>query len=115
MNRYQQSLENLKRSIVFLNYIRKEELRFGDLVLVETKNSTYIFHVMGNSHYLVSGGWFDRSGSSPAKVRINGCTWGGHIIKTDTFAACGMHLEFNNGVITSTIQKVIVFHGNGKN
>lgn len=113
--RYQQSLENIYRRIDFLEHIGKQELRFGDLVHVETKNSTYILHVIGNSQYLVCGGWFDRNGSSPTKVRINGCTWGGNIIKTDYLAACGMHLEFNNGVVTSTIQKVIITHGNGKN
>jgi hypothetical protein len=115
MIRFQQSLENLNRRTIFTDVVSKEELRYGDFVLIETKNSTYFISVLGNNYYLVSGGWFDRNGLSPAKVRINGCTWGGNIIKTDSLAACGMHLEFNNGLITSTIQKVIVFHTSGEN
>jgi len=113
--KYQQSLENINKRTDFFEHIRKEELKFGDLVLVDTKNSTYHIHVLGDSRYLVSGGWFDRNGRSPAMIRISGCTWGGNIIKTDYLAACGMHLEFNNRVVTSTIQKVIVFHAGGKN
>jgi hypothetical protein len=113
--RYQQSLENINIRTDFLEHVRKEELKFGDLVFIETKNSFYHIYVLGNSRYLVSGGWFDKNEFSPAIIKINGCTWGGNIIKIDYLAACGMHLEFNNGVVTTTIQKVIVFRGNGKN
>jgi hypothetical protein len=113
--RFQQSLENINKRTDFFEHIQAEELKFGNLVFIETKNSFYHIYVLGDSRYLVSGGWFDKNKLSPALVKINGCTWGGNIIKTDTLAACGMHLEFNNRVVTSTIQKVIVFPGNGKN
>jgi len=108
---------NLDRIIdraVDIDQIRKEELRFGDLVLIVTENSTYSVYVLQDDFYLVSGGWFDRNGLSPAKVSINGYTWGGNIIKINTLAACGLYVEFSNGLVTSRIQRVMVFNMNGK-
>lgn len=70
--RYQQSLENISRRVVFSAHIRKDELRFGDLVLVETENSTYRIHVLGDSQYLVSGGCFKKNGRNAVKVKIHG-------------------------------------------
>jgi len=110
-----QGLERIINEIVYLDQVYKEELRFGDLVLIATQNSTYSVHVLPGNFYLVAGGWFDRNGVSPARVKINGCTWGGNIIKTDIVAACGLHLEFSNGLVTSTIKKVTLFRGYEKN
>lgn len=36
-------------------------------------------------------------------------------IKSDIVAACGMHLEFSNGIVASRIQEVIVFSMDGNN
>jgi len=83
--------------------VRKDDLEFGDQVLVTTRNSTYSIYVLHEGLYSVSGGWFDHHGLSPAQVAINGCTWGGHAIKWDIVAACGLHLEFGNQVVTSRI------------
>jgi hypothetical protein len=110
-----QGLERIINEIVYLDQVYKEELRSGDLVLISTQNSIYSVHVLQCNFYLVAGGWFDRNGVSPTKVKINGCTWGGNIIKTDIIAACGLHLEFSNGLVTSTIKKVIVFQGYTRN
>ena len=52
---------------------------------------------------------------SPIKTTIKGCTWGGSIIKTDIVAACGLNLEFGNRLLTSAIQKIIVFPGLRRN
>lgn len=91
-----------------LEEVRKNELRSGDRVLVTTMNSLYIIWVLGEGHYWVCGGWFDRQGMSPKKVGINGCTWGGSAIKRDIIAACGLRLEFGNRVLTSRIRRVSV-------
>lgn len=99
---------------VHIDQIREEELRFGDLVLIETVNSTCSVYVLQDDFYLVSGGWFDRNGLSPTKVSVNGCTWGGNIIKVNIPAACGLHIEFSNGPITSQIRRVMVFNMSGK-
>lgn len=109
------SLEKIVEGSLHLPKVNKADLQFGDLVLVTTKNSVYSVYVLDTDFYLVSGGWFDRKGLSPVKASIVGCTWGGSIIKVDTLAACGLHLEFGNRVITTTIQKVSVLRGNGKN
>jgi hypothetical protein len=113
--RFHQSLENINGRTVYSDLVSKADLKNGDLILIETKNSSYFISFLGNNYYLVVGGWFDRKWLSPAKVRINGCTWGGNIIKTDCLAACGMHLEFDNGLLTSTIQKAMVVRAGGKN
>jgi len=109
------SLEKIAKDSVRLNQVRKWDLKFGDLVLITTRNSTYSVYVLDNDAYLVSGGWFDRKGLSPLKMSINGCTWGGSIIKADALAACGLCLEFGNRVVTTAIQRVSVLRGDGNN
>ena len=98
-----------------LREIPKASLRAGDLVLVRTSNSLYTVGVLANGFCRVSGGWFDRKGLSPATTRISGCTWGGSAIKIDIAAACGLRLEFGNRLVTSTIQKIILFRSWSQN
>jgi hypothetical protein len=90
--------------------VRKADLQLGDKVLVTTRNSTYSINVLQDDLYVVSGGWFDKNGVSPSTVAINGCTWGGRAIKWDIIAACGLHLEFGNQVVTSRIKEFQVIH-----
>lgn len=110
-----QSLEKIVDSVENLKQVYKSDLRFGDLVEITTLNSVYSIRVLQDNLYLVSGGWFDKNGLSPFKTRINGCTWGGSIIKMDIIAACGLCVEFGNRVVTSPIQKVCVFPQGGEN
>lgn len=91
-----------------LEEIRKDELRSGDRVVVTTRNSRYTIWALGDGHYWVWGGWFDRRGVSPCRVTINGCTWGGSAIKHDILVARGLFLEFGNRVLTTRIQNVCV-------
>ncbi len=88
-----------------LEAVRKNDLRFGDRVVVTTCNSTYSIHVLKNGKYVISGGWVDKEGLSPMTTNINGCTWGGSAIMIDIVAACGLHLEFGNRVVTSRIRQ----------
>jgi hypothetical protein len=89
--------------------VRKADLRCGDRVLVATQNSLYSVQVLEDSTtYSIRGGWFDRQGLSPIRTSIAGCTWGGSVIKNDIVAACGLHLEFGNRVVTSRIREVRV-------
>lgn len=91
--------------------VPKAELGCGDRVLVTTENSVYSIQVLGDATYDVRGGWFDRQGLSPVRTSIAGCTWGGTVIKNDIVAACGLHLEFGNRVVTSRIREVHVIRG----
>ena len=91
-----------------LEQVRKQDLHTGDCVVVKTRNSVYTIWVLGNGHYWVSGGWFDKQGVSPQRVAINGCTWGGTAIKQDIVAARGLRIEFGNTVLTTWIQQVRV-------
>ncbi len=102
------NLSTLAATADSLYQIDKTFLRPGDYMLVKTHNSLYTIKVVENGWFEVSGGWFDRKGVSPYKVRIQGCTWGGSAIKIDIAAACGLCLEFGNRVITSPIQKIFV-------
>ncbi len=85
--------------------VRKTDLCFGDRVVVTTCNSTYSIHVLKNGQYAISRGWVDKEGLSPMTTNINGCTWGGLAIQVDIVAACGLHLEFGNRVVTSRIRQ----------
>lgn len=95
--------------------VRKRDLRLGDRVLVQTRNSTYTIWVVGDGQYRVSGGWFDRHGESPITTGINGCTWGGRVIHTGLIAAPGLFLEFGNEVLTTRIQTVRVIRDEAHN
>jgi hypothetical protein len=109
------SLEQIKAEIINLPMLKKCEVEPGDTVLVFTENSLYHILVLSPDLNLIFGGWFDRNNLSPQIVSINGCSLGSSIIQTNIFAACGLHLEFSNRVVTSAIKKIIFMHGNGKN
>ncbi len=97
-----------------LKEVLKVDLQCGDRVLVTTGNSTYSIQVIDDGSYYVSGGWFDRQCLSPFRTTITGCSWGGSAIKLDIVAACGLHMEFGNGVLTSAIQEICVISLGGK-
>ena len=115
MMRIGHSLEKIVEGTTHLKQVRKADLQYGDLLLITTHNSVYSVRVLDNDLYLVSGGWFDNKGLSPMKIRINGCTWGGSIIKIDIVAACGLCLEFGNRVVTTPIQKVCLIRYGSQN
>ena len=101
-------LKNIVEQCDDLIGIKKNSLQMGDYVFLKTQNSTYILKVDKDGHYFISGGWFDKNKLSPMKIKINGCTWGGSIIKSDIIAAQGLFLEFSNRVITSKILKFFI-------
>lgn len=82
------------------------DLRVGDRMLVHTQNSVYEIHMIDEDSYLVSGGWFNRTGQPSVRVSITGCTWDGRLFDRDLLAAQGMRLQFGNTVITSPIRDV---------
>ena len=110
----ERTLEAIVNETGRLREVRKAELNLGDWVLVTTLNSTYSIRVLEEDLYSISGGWFDREGLSPLRTSITGCTWGGSAIKVDIVAACGLHLEFGNRVVTSRIQNVCVMRLGGE-
>jgi len=101
-----QTLEAITNHSRSLDMVRKEDLRSGDLVMVRTRNSLYTLWALSGKYFWVWGGWFDRQGTSPQRVSINGCTWGGSAIKLDIVAAPGLLLEFGNRVLTTPIRHV---------
>jgi hypothetical protein len=102
------ALQTILKTSDHLRQIRKSDLEPGDWLFVKTVRSVYRIHVLRNGLYEASGGWFDKKGLSPMRVRIAGCSWGGSIIKTGVVAVCGLSLEFSNRLITSAIQRVIL-------
>ena len=106
------TLSAIADNAILVNQVLKSDLQMGDWLIVTTLNSTYSIRVLGDYAYLVQGGWFDRNGLSPIKTTITGCTWGGSAVKVDVAAACNLHLEFGNRVVTSPIQKVRVLRFN---
>ena len=95
--------------------VRRSDVRPGDVVIVKTRNSTYSVQFGDCGTFVVSGGWFDRVFGQPFRTTIAGCTWGGTMLLRDYVAACGMHLEFGNRVVTSAIEKVVHFRGESLN
>jgi hypothetical protein len=105
------TLARLTRCAAETDSLRERDLEVGDWVLVRTRNSLYVLGFLGGGAYQASGGWFDKQGSGPAVVRVNGCTWGGHAILTGMVAAPGMFIEFDNGLGTTRIQEVRLLRG----
>ena len=62
-------LNDLVREVERLQGVEKADLKCGDLVMVHTRNSSYAIFCLGDGRYRVSGGWFDRTGASPATTR----------------------------------------------
>lgn len=102
------SLEAITVAAGRVNQVRKRDLRSGDWVVVRTRNSVYTMRVVDDERFAVSGGWFDARDLSPCSVTVNGCTWGGSVIKQDIVAAPGLCLEFGNRVKTTRIRRVEV-------
>ncbi len=100
------TLGRLTEGAARLQGIRRSDLRNGDWLVVETRNSRYSILALGDGRFCVTGGWFDREGMSPATVGISGCTFGGSAIKTDFVAGPGLFLEFGNRVVTTRIRSV---------
>lgn len=115
MTRYGSSLDKIVENSSNLNQVRRIDLQFGDWFMITTMNSVYLIHVLENETFLISGGWFDQHGLPQTILKINGCTWGGSVIKVDIIAADGLCLEFSNHVVTSPIQKIKVLQHGGKN
>ncbi len=103
------TLSSVIRSSNSLNEVRRQDLRPGDYLVVRTCNSVYSLRAGQNGEFRVEGGWFARKKNPPSALSIRGCTWGGSAIKTDLVAACGLRIEFGNRLVTSPIQKIVVF------
>lgn len=86
----------------------KRDLEIGDQVIIRTRNSVYWLWALGGDRFAVSGGWFEHNGGTPTVVTVNGCTYGGSLIRHDVAAAPGLFLEFGNRVSTTRIQGVRV-------
>lgn len=99
------TLSTLARRAELIRTVRKSELRQGDRLIVETRNSSYHIVALGNGLFRVSGGWFNRKGMAPATTTISGCTWGGSAIHVGLAAGLGLFLEFGNRVLTTRIQR----------
>jgi hypothetical protein len=95
------------------NAVRKSDLQLGDRVIVRTRNSVYSLWALGGDTFAVSGGWFDRNSDTPTTVTVNGCTYGGSLIRYNVVAAPGLFLEFGNSVSTTRIREVRVIRWNG--
>ena len=107
-------LGELARGVDHLRLVHKRDLQRGDWLVVTTRNSVYSLLALGDGSYSVAGGWFERHQRSPQRVGINGCTFGGQALKCDVLAGPGLFLEFANHVTTTRIQKVQVFHCDGR-
>lgn len=106
--RYGMRLREVIRGVDGRHMVYKGDLRAGDTVMVRTCNSCYTIRMRGLNCYDVSGGWFDRKGLAPLRMTINGCTWGGSVIKIDVIAVCGLCIEFGNRVRTSVVRSIAV-------
>lgn len=109
------SLDKILASAEHLKQVNRSDLRQGDRLLLFTRNSCYSLLVLEDNGFLVSGGWFDRKRMSPVKTTVTGCSWGGSVIKVDIVAACGLSMEFGNRLVTSAIQKIVLFRHDSLN
>lgn len=100
------ALDEVARASASVRGVTRDDLRDGDCLVIETRNSTYSLCPLGDGTFSVVGGWFDREGLSPCRIAVNGCTFGGHAISSRLLAAPGLFLEFGNRVRTTRILDV---------
>jgi hypothetical protein len=86
----------------------RSSLQWGDRLTVVTLNSVYTLIALEDDMFIISGGWFDRTNASPARVKVAGCTYGGAAINRKLIAAPGLHLELGNRLVTTEIQHVVL-------
>jgi hypothetical protein len=99
-------LDGLTEAADLVDGVRRRDLDPGDRVLISTKNSVYSLTARADGTFEASGGWFEREGEGATRVEIRGCTAGGHAIFTDHIAACGLFMEFADGLRTTRIKSV---------
>jgi len=100
------ALDAVVRASALVQGVTRDDLREGDCLFVETRNSTYALLPLGDGTFSVVGGWFDKQALSPCRVAVNGCTFGGRAISSRLLAAPGLFLEFANRVTTTRIMNV---------
>jgi len=105
------SLDRIIENAAEIHGLWSEQVRPGDWILVQTRNSCYSLSAQEDGSFLVAGGWFAARGREQEPVRVCGCTWGGSIIHTRLVAATGMFIEFDNGVRTTRIANVRLIRG----
>ncbi len=99
-------LEALADAARALGGVRRGELEPGDRLLVSTRNSIYALTARPDGTFLVSGGWYGRTGRGEVRLAIAGCTAGGRALFTDLVAAPGLFLEFGDGTSTTRIRRI---------
>ncbi len=76
-----------------------DTLKSGDIVTVETYNSTYIIEVVDGTKVKITGGSYFLE---PTEAIINGSTWGGSMIKIG-FIGKGMYMEIYSELLSKRI------------
>jgi len=99
-------IDHLAEAAGVVGGVRRQDIEFGDRIIVSTKNSVYSLTARADGSFEVSGGWFEREGEGTATVEILGCTAGGHALFTDHIAAPGLFIEFADGLRTTRIRTV---------
>ena len=84
-------------------YLR--DLEPGAVLAIQTRNRSYRLVNLGEEAALISG--HPEFCPEPVKVQVQGCTWGGSMLKTK-FVGRGMHLEFIHPVHRTVITSQIV-------
>ncbi|HYL34498.1 MAG TPA: hypothetical protein VEV17_01150 [Bryobacteraceae bacterium] len=84
-------------------YLR--DLAPGAVLAIQTRNRSYRLVSLGDESALISG--HPEFCPEPVEVQVQGCTWGGSMIKTK-FVGRGMHLEFIHPVFRTVITSQIV-------
>jgi len=108
-HRYGMSLSDFGANSDGSAALRKADIRAGDCIVVRTRNSVYALVATGDGRFIVSGGWFARKGKDGVRTSVNGCTFGGSMIKIDVVAVCGLCIEFSNRLVTSPVQSFVIF------
>ncbi|HLG95442.1 MAG TPA: hypothetical protein VKX49_03920 [Bryobacteraceae bacterium] len=84
-------------------YLR--DLQPGAVLDIQTRNRSYRLVNLGEEAALISG--HPEFCPEPVRVQVQGCTWGGSMLKTK-YVGRGMHLEFIHPVYRTVITSQIV-------
>ncbi len=109
------SLRTLQEQSLHVDQLYRWEVKFGDLIIVSTEDFIYSIVVLEKTHYLVSGGVFERNNLSPMKISISGCRWEQTTVEPELLAARGYQIMFSNGLITLPIKQIYLIRSGWQN
>ena len=110
-------IDTKNKRIEYVKSISRDDFIDNIQIVVTTETGSHykITKSVQDDEYVISGGYFDKNGPSPIKLKIHGCieydedeiAFQNHDIYPDYIAAVNLSIAFSNGVNTTPIKRIM--------